>query len=250
VSSPIEFVRSAEILERFLPPAPSRVLDVGGAAGRYSSWLAAKGHHVDLVDPVLLHVEQAREASDAGDHPFGVHRGDARDFNFADSSFDAVLLMGPLYHLIERRERLSALREAVRVTKAGGVVIAAAISRFASLLDGFATGDLSDPAFSNIVARDLASGIHRNPDGRPEWFTTAYFHRPEELSNEIAEADLILDELLGVEGPGWLTAGPMKEGDVPEAVLRAARALEREPSTLGISAHWLAVAHVRGTGEP
>ena len=61
----------------------------------------------------------------------------------------------------------------------GGVLTAAAISRFASMMDGLLRGSLDDPAFEAIVERDLRDGQHRNPTGRPEWFTTAYFHRIE-----------------------------------------------------------------------
>ena len=241
VSSPIEFVRTKELLERYLPVPPARVLDVGGASGRYASWLAGSGYQVHLVDPVPLHVEQARAVSEAGSHPFTVECGDARRLEHADSSADAVLLMGPIYHLVEREERLLALREAARVAKPRGVVVVAAISRYASLLDGLA-GHLEDAAFREVVEADLATGVHRNPSGNPDWFTTAYFHRPDELADEVAESGLALEALLGVEGPGWLSASEVDPQAIPDEVLFAARALEAEPSVIGASAHLLAIA--------
>ena len=69
-------------------------------------------------------------------------------------------------------------------------MIAMAINRFASLFDGLAQSYLFDPAFRAIVAQDLATGVHENPTGDPRWFTTAYFHRPEELAAEATEAGL------------------------------------------------------------
>jgi SAM-dependent methyltransferase len=234
--SRLEFVRTKELLERHLPPRPARVLDVGGGPGVYADWLASRGYEVRLVDPVPLHVEQAAEV--AGGR-FTVATGDARQLDEKDESYDAVLLLGPLYHLTERRDRLCALAEARRVLRPGGVVAAAAISRFASLLDGAYAGYLDDPKFSAIVERDLADGQHRSP-GCIEYFTTSYFHRPEELHAELQEAGLEVAGFFGVEGPGWLLV--RDDADVAEVLLRVARALEQEPSTIGTSAHLLAIA--------
>jgi ubiquinone/menaquinone biosynthesis C-methylase UbiE len=242
VSTPIERIRTQDILGRFLPPAPARVLDVGGASGVYALWLAGRGYDVHLVDPVPMHVDQARQASEQSGVPFTVGLGDARALEEPDASADAVLLLGPLYHLLDRSDRVLALSQAARVLKPGGVVVAAAISRFASLLDGMAEGVLADPTFSAIVETDLATGVHRNPTNRPEWFTTAYFHRPEELSGEITDSGLEFEEVLGVEGPGWLCTPPVDGDAVDEAVLQVARALESEPSVIGTSAHLIAVA--------
>jgi 2-polyprenyl-3-methyl-5-hydroxy-6-metoxy-1,4-benzoquinol methylase len=76
----LEFVRSMELLGRLLPQPPARVLDVGGGPGTYAAPLASRGYRVHLVDPVLLHVEQARQA--AGADPaagFTAALGDARE---------------------------------------------------------------------------------------------------------------------------------------------------------------------------
>jgi SAM-dependent methyltransferase len=153
------------------------------------------------------------------------------------------LMLGPLYHLTEREDRVAALREARRVVRPGGIVIAATITRFASLFDGLRWRWLGDDDFNAIVETDLRTGQHRNPDSRPGWFTTAYFHRPEELSSEVRDADLALDSLVGVEGPGnWI--GPTSRSDTEfNAALYAARVAESEPSLIGLSAHLLAIAH-------
>ena len=241
----LELVRTQELLHRYLPAPPASVLDVGGGPGVYAVWLARKGFTVRLVDPVPLHVLQAEALSAAQpDQPFTAALGDARRLDEPDASYDAVLLLGPLYHLPERAERLVALAEAKRVVRAGGRVVAAAISRFASLLDGLRNGWLADPVFRRMAEQDLRTGQHRNPepDRRPEWFTTAYLHRPEELAEEIHAAGLTLDALLGIEGPGWLLP---ERWDLPAhkaSVLDIASALEREPSLLGMSAHLMAVA--------
>ena len=146
-SGALEFARMRELIGRFLAPPPGVVLDVGGGPGRYACWLAAKGYHVHLVDPVPKLVEQARAASAAQpDWPLASAAvGDARSLPHAPGSADAVLLMGPLYHLQAREQRLAALREAHRVLKPGGILVAKAINRLASLLDGICRGFIDDP---------------------------------------------------------------------------------------------------------
>lgn len=237
----LEELRTRELLARWLPPAPAVVLDVGGAAGRYALPLAAAGYEVHLVDPVPLHVRQAQDASRVASQPLAsVQIGDARRLAFADGSADAVLLLGPLYHLGEQEERLKALREAVRVLSPEGVVVVAAISRFASTADGIIAGMLEDPGFAEIIAQDVATGLHLNPTARPGWFATAYFHRPEELRAEVEAAGLVPDGPVAVEGLGWLAPDVdvlLEDEDLRGRVLDALRRVEREPTLLGASAH-------------
>jgi ubiquinone/menaquinone biosynthesis C-methylase UbiE len=240
--SQIEYERTKELVARHLPPPPARVLDVGGGPGAYAAWLADAGYGVHVVDASPLHVRQALER---GEGRFTAVGGDARMLDEADRTYDAVLLLGPLYHLTERDDRLKALREAHRVLRRGGVVAAAAISRFASVLDGLYAGYLSDPAFREIVERDLADGQHRSPvDAHEAYFTTAYFHRPEELAAEVEEAGFALDGLFGVEGPGWLLVDRWDDPTARENILRAARALETERTVVGTSSHLLAIGRV------
>jgi ubiquinone/menaquinone biosynthesis C-methylase UbiE len=179
---PLERERTRELVLRHVAPPPGVVLDVGGAAGAYSFWLAERGYEVHLVDPAPLHVEQAEEASRSGaDGRLASARlGDARKLDFADEAAEAVLLLGPLYHLTERRDRLAALAEARRVLKPGGLVFAAGISRFASLLDGLLGTVFEREEFARIVERDLADGQHRNETGLAAFFTTALAERATE----------------------------------------------------------------------
>ncbi|HEY8446053.1 MAG TPA: class I SAM-dependent methyltransferase [Thermomicrobiales bacterium] len=241
----LERERTQELLLRHLPPPPAVVLDVGGGPGVYARWLAERGYEVHLIDAVPLHVEQARQASSWGQPPASASVGDARQLDWDSESVDAVLLLGPLYHLTEAADRLLALEEARRVTRPGGFVFAVGISRFASLLDGLATGYLRDPAFARMVERDLADGQHRNPTGNPAYFTTAYFHHPDELRQEVERAGLTVVEMVSIEGPGaW--ARPFADWwDDPagrEQLLAAARAVEHEPTLIGLSPHLMVIA--------
>jgi ubiquinone/menaquinone biosynthesis C-methylase UbiE len=243
---PLERARTQELVARHLPPPPGVVLDVGGAAGPYAFWLAAQGYEVHLVDPVPLHVRQAEETSRAREtgRLASLRVGDARRLDFGDATADAVLLLGPLYHLTGRRDRLAAVAEARRVLKPGGLVFAAAISRYASLLDGLRGSVFDDEAFARIVERDLADGQHRNDTGVPAFFTTAFFHHPVELTAEMQEAGLALDGLFAVEGPGAFVPDFGRRWEDPasrERLLDLVRRVEREPTLLGVSPHLLAV---------
>lgn len=249
-TSQLELVRTQEIILRYLPATPALILDAGGGPGAYSLWLARHGYEVHLVDAMPLHIEQAKTASLAQpDHPIAtIAVGDARSLDRADASVDVVLLMGPLYHLTERGDRIKVLVEADRVLREGGIVIAATISRFASTLDGTKSGYIDDPEFRNIVESDLYNGQHRNPNNHPAYFTTAYLHHPEEIKDEIEAAGLVHDKSLAVESFAWLL-GDFDEiwadTNRRENMLRMIRAVEEEPSLLGTSAHMIGVARKR-----
>ena len=241
----LEELRTRELIERHVPPARATVVDVGGAAGAYAFWLADRGYDVHLIDAVPRLVEEARRRNERATRPLASCRvGDARALSIADESAEIVLMLGPLYHLVEASDRRTALREALRVLRPRGVLVAAAISRWASALDGLARDLFRDDRFASIVARDVRDGQHRNPTGRLDYFTTAYFHRPEELRDELLTAGLRVEGLYGVEGPGWTLTDLTERWADPQrrnALLHVARLLETEPSVLGCSAHLIAI---------
>ncbi len=242
----LEETRMRELIARHLPATPAVVYDVGGGPGGYACWLARRGYEVHLVDPVPLHVKQASAASQAQpDHSIAELRvGDARHLDRADDSVDVVLMLGPLYHLTERNERISALQESYRILRRGGIIFAVAISRYASTLRGMTDG-IMDPEYIKIVDRDLRDGQHRNPNEHPAYFTTAYLHRPEELESEIEVVGFDVEGLFGIQGPGWLLQNleeQWADRNCRERLLNIARSLESEPSAIGVSTHIMAIA--------
>src|SRR5437867_7539656 len=175
-SGQLECARTRELLVSFLTPPPGVILDVGGGPGAYACWLAKRGYEVQLIDIAPLHVEMAIAASARQpEAPLAsVTVGDARSLLRNERTVDAVLLLGPLYHLTARADRIRALTEAHRVLTPAGLLFSVGISRFASTMDGLRRGFLKDAQFAEIADRDLQDGQHRNPTQNPQYFMETF----------------------------------------------------------------------------
>lgn len=243
----LEYLRTCELIVRHLPPGSLHVADVGGGPGRYTRWLADRGHHVVHRDPVPLHVDQVlRLCADLATGTVDAAVGDARSLDLAGASVDATLLLGPLYHLPERTDRLRALAEARRITRSGGVVFVAAISRWAPRLHSVVSDRLylDEPDIvERLVDLERTGFIPPMFDGSFTGFT----HRPDELRSEVADVGLQVLELVNVEGPAGLLpdlAARMTDPVDAEIVVAAARDLEAVPELLGAGQHLMVVARV------
>jgi SAM-dependent methyltransferase len=237
----LEFARTKEIVLRHLPPPPAVVADVGGGPGRYSLWLASLGYRVVHRDLMPLHVGQLRQAA-GGDPRIQSAVADARRLDLADGSADAVLLLGPLYHLDQRRDRVQALTEAHRVVRPGGPVIAAAISRWAVRMDGilktqmYQTLPQAEAELDSIERTGLLPPLYQGS-------FCGYTHRPGQLRAELAASGLVSIDVVSVEGPAFLLgdlAERLADDESRRVVLETARALEQVPELLGIGTHLIA----------
>ncbi|MBN6051770.1 class I SAM-dependent methyltransferase, partial [Nonomuraea sp. RK-328] len=227
----LEFWRTQDVLRRTLPPPPARVLDVGGGTGVHAEWLAADGYRVELLDPVPLHVQRAARLPGVTARP-----GDARHLPVPDGSVDAVLLLGPLYHLPERADRIRALTEARRAVRPGGLVAAATINRHAAVLDTVRLGHYLDERQRQAAHAAAVDGVMLSPRRG----FTAYFHDPGEVPAEFADAGLQGARQYGLEGAFWLYGDVDDWLDDPERralLLDAQRSMESVPSLLGVSGH-------------
>jgi 2-polyprenyl-3-methyl-5-hydroxy-6-metoxy-1,4-benzoquinol methylase len=233
----------SESMEPTLAPG-DQALDVACGDGSYALWLAERGYTVHHRDLVELHLEQL--AGDASIRGLAIDSAiaDARALDLADASVDAVLLLGPIYHLPTRADRIGALAEAARVVRPGGPVFAVAISRWAARLHGEVAERLGEE-FEKM--RDAVELVERTGRLMPlfEGSFSAYTHRPDELRAEVLDAGLELVDLVGVEGIAFALADldeRLQEPALREIVLDAARATERVPELLGLSPHLLATA--------
>jgi len=244
----LERARCQQIIARYLPDPPAKVLDVGGGPGFYSGWLARLGYDVHLIDPVPLHLVQARTVSaNQPNHPIArITLGDARELDIEHSAVDVVLLCGPLYHLVEAQDRVKALGEARRVLKPGGVVLAVGITRYASLIVGLLRGWMDDPVYVDMVKQEMEQGLHLTPESWPSLFTTAHFSTPEEIAREIGHAGLVHRETLAVQGPAWTVPDIdtwWSDDTKRQALLDLAQHMEHDPLSLALGPHMIAVAY-------
>jgi ubiquinone/menaquinone biosynthesis C-methylase UbiE len=235
----IEFQVTMRALTEFLPPVPAKLIDIGGGPGRYSIALAQRGYRVTLVDLSAGNLELAKQkAAEAGMELDAFIHANALDLSaFAAESFDSALLLGPLYHLHKLEERQTALRQAHRLIKPGGLVFATVITRFASFRDAAVHGYsyvLDDPAYSEKL---LATGIHDNGKG----FADAYFSHPDEVIPLGESAGFTTLKLMGCEG---ILAGHEEyvnslTGADHDLWLDFNYRMAQEPSLLGASDHLL-----------
>ena len=249
----LEFARTCELLVEKLPPAPAVICDIGGGYGEYSWWLASRGHQVHLFDLSEKNIQMASELGEEypDAHLAGIRVADARSIPLADESADAALLFGPLYHIVEKQERQLALEECRRLLKPGGILFAAGITRYATLLWATTTYGASneligEPEFMAMVEHELKTGQHiKNPKSSYSGMGRSFFCLPKELKEEIESAGFRDADIRGVIGPAWLVPNlteQWKDEARREHIMRIVRLTEKEESLLGLSTHIVAIA--------
>ena len=241
----IEFARTKEILLEELPAPPAVIYDIGGAYGEYAYWLASLGYEVHLFDLAEEHIRMARDMAGSMSLPLNsAEVADARGIPRPDASADAILLFGPLYHLVEADERRKCLDECRRLLKSGGKLFTANITCFATALKYTELYDrrplLDDDKIYSMIENTVRTGLHTGGE-----IGLIYLHRPDALRREVAAAGFADVELRGVIGPGWIVSNIDEVWDDPvkrEAILRIVRLLEREESLLGFSTHFISIS--------
>jgi len=240
----IEFIRTKEIISRYLPNKPIKIIDLCGAVGHYAYWLAEMGHEVHLLDLSPKHLERAKENRKLYKADLkNIEVGDARNVKYEDGTFDIVLLMGALYHLQEKEDRIQCLKETNRILKNGGIAIFAYISRFAPLMESFQNGRIEDQKIQITVEQELYDGKHHNPEKNLVDFTTAYLHSTDEIYTELSQAKFKDIVLYAVEGFTRLVNKDIYLNDEQKlkTLLYNINLIEQNMELMGLSDHKLAI---------
>lgn len=249
----IEFERTKELLKESLPAPPAVIYDIGGGYGEYSWWLASKGYNVYLFDISETNIKMSMELG--FEYPdttlCAAEVADARSIQRAPETADAVLLMGPLYHIVEKNERLLALKESYRVLKPNGLLFSSAITRYATMLwaitvYGAKNRLLENNAFIEMVKREIKDGEHIKPVVSPyNGMRRSHFHSPAELKNEILNAGFSNTIIHGVIGGAWLAPNIdelWNDYAAKEALMNTVRLLDTSEDIIGLSTHMLAIS--------
>lgn len=247
----IEYERTKEIILRYLPKERAVIYDVGGGVGMYSRWLGELGHEVHLIELSPNAVEYAKNINSSIGYPiYSLEVGDARNINRPDASADVVLLMGPMYHLTDNKDRLKVLNETKRVLKKGGLLLCAGITRYGSMLwalsvYGSKNHILDELEFLDMIRKEIEEGHHIRPDKYPYFIARSYFHLPKELKSEIINAGFSVEKIFAVEGPTWIAPAfdsIWENEDSKNTILDMAKMVEEDENIMAMSPHFLAVS--------
>lgn len=247
-----EFERVKELIEKYISSPGLTILDIGGGTGKYSEWLARKGHRVHLVEPVLKHLEIADKRAKRLRNKFNVHWGEARTLPFSDNFADMVILHGPLYHLQKKEERCLAIQEAKRVLKNNGIILGFAINYTASTLVGLFNGLIHKKPFFEMCKEELTTGQHHPPDDFPWLLAEAYYHRPEQLQNEFIDQELIYLNTYAVEGMVWLDKNyfvHMLNEKTKKTLIELVQLTQNDCALLPFSPHFMIAVKKQNTYE-
>lgn len=178
----VEFLTTMRYIEKYIKPG-DRVIEIGAGTGRYSHALARQGYAVDALELIGHNIEIFHKNTLPTEN-ITIAQGNALDLSsFHDSTYDITLLLGPLYHLYSIEDKRQAIREAIRVTKPGGIIFAAYVISDGCLLDeGFNRGNIN-------VAQYIEKGLLHAQ-------TFAAKSEPKDLFELVRKEDI--DELMSV----------------------------------------------------
>ncbi len=244
----MEFHTTLRAMNEVIPPR-STILDIGGGPGRYSIELAKAGHRVTLLDLSARHVELAqRKARELGVQITDFVHGNALDLSrFAGGAFDVVLLMGPLYHLVEPSDRDLAIREALRVLAPGGFLSASFISRYSVYIDLLKHDPGGITGCAKRYEELMTTAVHIPTEQHPG-FTEAYFIHPLEIEPLMSGYGLSTLRLAVAEGliaPVEAAVNALQE-EAFQAWVDVCYRLGTDPTTWGAGEHMLYIGRKDG----
>ena len=170
----VEFLTTMRYIQKYLEPG-DKIIEIGAGTGRYSHALAEAGYAVNAVELVERNIEIFRQNTRPGEN-ITVTQGNAMDLSgFSDEAYDITLLLGPMYHLYNQDDKRQALREAIRVTKQGGVIFSAYCISDPSILDyGFKQGHVFE-----LIEKEMLETEHFKAFSHP--WDLFELHRKEDI---------------------------------------------------------------------
>jgi len=245
-----EFERIKSLIEKYISSSNSKIIDVGGGTGKYSEWLAKKGHQVYLIEPISKHLEIAKNRANKLKNKFCIKLGESRNLEFPNNFADLIILHGPLYHLQKKQDRDLTIREAKRVVKNNGIILGFAINYTASTLVGLLNGLIHKKTFFEMCKQELTDGIHNPPNDFPWLLTEAYYHKPEQLKQEFVTQGLTYLNTYAVEGMSWLDKdyfASMLNDKKKKTLLELIKVTENDNHLLSFSPHMMIVVKKQNT---
>lgn len=160
----IEYITTLYFLDKLINK-DSRILDVGAGTGRYALHFANKGCKVTALDITPKHVDIIKEKSRNKGMNMDIRLGDVLDLHgIEEDTYDIVLCLGPIYHLIKEEDRKKGIEEALRVLKKDGILVIAYISRYATFVNYInrKKDNICEEGLYNIAKTGLEFGDERD----------------------------------------------------------------------------------------
>jgi S-adenosylmethionine-dependent methyltransferase len=232
----IEFDITKRYLDEFIIGENLQIFDIGGGPGRYSIYLAEKGHKVTLLDLSKQNIEVAkRKAFERGIILEDYIHGNALELGQSEQKYDVVLLMGPLYHLLKEAERKKAVEEALRLLKPNGMIIASFISNYAPIQDNLSQLFPME-SFEGLLAY-LKNGENKDKKG----FTKAFFidsNEARDLMKSFGLKEIIFAGIENILGCKEKEINLLEENEY-RMWLEIGYYLSKDENVIGTSQHFL-----------
>lgn len=248
--SRFEFENTIDYLEQHLPES-GRILDAGGAAGRYAVWLAERGYDVTLLDLSAEQVAIAREKirEEGVADRVTCQQGDIRDLPFGAAEFDATCCLGgPLSHVTDSAERGAVVRELRRVTRSGRPLFVsvmgfvAVVQNLIKVAGEFPQGAKQLPDL--VESKTYSAELVEKHDIEEPSFVACHFFRADELERVLTDAGFEVEIVAGLEGPASNFDAEIEAADADDQrrIADVVRELREDRTVADISNHILAVA--------
>ena len=225
----VEFAVSTKYIDEVICERKNLdIIDIGAGTGRYSVFLAEKGHNVTAVELVNKNVSQIKMKS----NKVIAKQGNALDLKFADESFDIALLFGPAYHLFSHEDKLKAINEAKRVVKKGGhILVMYLMNEYAVITYAFKEGNLQ-----KVLSEGKLDENFQCQTTKEDLYS---YVRLEEINKLAEDAGLEREKIVGVDGATDYirpTLNGLSETDF-EIFVKYQMSICERPELLGASSH-------------